>query len=173
MIEKIFQAFHTIYQGAVIVLKDNLYKILTGLFFVGLLFLYIMLPVWLVPGNDFLFQISIFGPWNLLFLVILSALTAILITMQVYLFTKVGRKAFYDGGGSVISGVFATLVGTASCVGCSLGVVFGVLGFGMVFFLTEYQIYIASGAVLVLIMALWLIARRIVGHCLKCEILNE
>lgn len=168
----IFQPLTTVYAGSGTVLKSGLYRVLFASLIVSFLALYIMLPVWFIPGNDLEFQLSILSVGEGVILITLSILTALLLTMQIYLFARVGWRAFSDGGGGVLSGVLATMVGVAGCVGCSLGIVLGFLGLGAVLFFNEYQIYIAGGATLLFLVALWLIARRIEGYCLECTVRN-
>ena len=160
----------TIYSASYASLRSVWFSSLFVALILMFLSLYVMLPVWVIPGNDIAFQLSLFSAVEATLLIVLSVLTALLFTMQVFLFARVGKRAFSDGGTGVLSGVGATVVGTASCVGCSIGIALGFLGMGAVLFLIEYQIPIMLGALALFLFALFLIARRINGHCTACEI---
>ena len=170
MIQLLFHPFVTIYRASEEALSVWWTRFVAALLFFGFLILYVMAPVWAIPGNDLAFQLSLFSPLEIVLLLALSFLTALLIVMQVFLFVRVGRRAFADGGVGVASGVMATLVGTASCLGCSIGIVLGFLGVGAVVFLIQYQVPILIGTIVIFLVALFLIGRRVVGYCKECSI---
>lgn len=170
MIKRSLYPISVIYSGTLTVLQGNLYRLMFVILFLGFLALYVMLPVWFIPGNDLFFQLSLFGVGEWILLPVLSLLTSLLITMQIYLFARVGKRAFSDGGTGVVSAMMATVVGVTGCIGCSIGIVVGFLGMSTVIFLIQYQFQIAAVAILIFLGALFLIARRIEGYCKECEV---
>ena len=54
----------------------------------GLIAAYILLPVWLTPGNSVAFQLQLLRPRDYVLFVLLSSVTALLILMQAYLFAR-------------------------------------------------------------------------------------
>ena len=91
----------TIYFATAKVLEKKNYKtwffLLTAIFIAA----YILLPVWLTPGNTPAFQISLLRPRDYILFLVLSAVTALLILMQAFLFlrSKKGRAGAVGQGG--------------------------------------------------------------------------
>lgn len=133
---------------------------------------YIVLPVWLTPGNALVFQLSLFTPRDYLLFLFLSALTALLILMQVFLFVR-SRKARVSavgqGGVGVFSALFAGLLATAACSSC-IAAVIGFLGAGSVFFVIGHQWYFVYGGIALVLIGLYWSARRVRGYCADCEV---
>jgi len=162
----------TIYFALRRVLEKKNYK----LWFSGLsaLFIavYIVLPVWLTPGNTLTFQLSLFTPRDYLLFLFLSVVTALLILMQVFLFVRSRRgraSAVGRGGIGIFSALFAGLLATAACSSCILAV-FGFLGAGSIFFTLGHQTYFVYGGILLVLIGLYFSARRVQGYCESCEV---
>ncbi|PJE61645.1 hypothetical protein COU87_03610, partial [Candidatus Roizmanbacteria bacterium CG10_big_fil_rev_8_21_14_0_10_39_12] len=89
----------TIISAVMATLEKKRYKVwfvvLTGFFIAT----YVLIPVWLTPGNSLSFQLSLLKPKDYVMFVILSALTALLLLMQVYLFRSKTRRAGSIGQG--------------------------------------------------------------------------
>ena len=172
-VTRVLHPFVTVFDASREMFTGHWYKALfltQALFF---LTLYVMLPVWLIPGNDLAFQIRIWSAAEITLIVFLAFLTALLFTMQLFLFLRVGRRAFSDGGTGVASSMSAAFIGVAGCVGCSIGIALGFLGMGAILFLIEYQLEIAIGAIMLFFASLYLIARRITGYCKTCEVSHD
>jgi len=104
--------------------------------------IFIMIPVWTIPGNDLLFQLDIYTLKDYSLLIILALFMSLMIAMQVYSY-QVKKSAVKATGSAaaVVPGFAAALFGTASCSSC-VAVIFGAFGFGTVLFLIKYQWYI-------------------------------
>lgn len=157
-----------------IVLKDKSYfagfLIIAAVFF--WLFLYI--PVKVIPGNDFAFQFSILRPDDIFLLVLLSLLTALSLTIHFYLFRKkVSNKGITITIGSSLAGSTVGIVGslfaTASCAVC-VATILGFLGVGTVFFLLAYRQLIISLSIVLLLVSLHFTARKVLGICDVCKV---
>ncbi|MBI2107086.1 hypothetical protein HYT57_03810 [Candidatus Woesearchaeota archaeon] len=140
--------------------------------FIALIFIilavFISIPVFLIPANSLLFQLTVFTIKDYVLLTILSVLTSLLIVMQIFSYKKAklyssGRTAI--GGGSA---VVAALFGTVSCSAC-LVAVFGFLGIGTVFFLVEYQWFIVGLAILIMLVSLYFTSLKLNGGCDSCK----
>lgn len=154
------------------VLESRNYK----LWFLGLtaIFIsaYVLVPVWLTPGNTFSFQLSLLRPTDYLLFLALSAVTALLVLMQAFLFfrSKKGRAgAVGQGSVGAFSGIFGGLLATAVCSSC-IAVILGFLGAGSIFFILENQLYVAAIAIALVLIGLYFSARRVQGYCEDCEV---
>jgi len=133
-----------------------------------ILAVFISIPVFLIPANSFLFQVTVFTIKDYILLAVLSVLTSLLIVMQVFSYKQAkiyssGKTAM--GGGSAI---VAALFGTASCSAC-LAAVFGFFGIGTVFFLVEYQWFIVGIAILIMLISLYFTSLKLNGVCESCK----
>ncbi len=150
------------------VLGKRNYLILFIILSLFILSIFILIPTLLIPANSLSFQLSIFTIKDYTLLTILSVLTSLLIVMQIFSYKQAksyssGRTAI--GGGSAIT---AALFGTASCSAC-LAAVFGFLGIGTILFLTKYQWYIVSIAVILILISIYLTSLKLDGVCDSCK----
>lgn len=134
------------------------------------LWFFIYIPVKKIPGNTFLFQISIFTLVDWFLLVILSILTALSLVMNFFVIKNDLKKTYGSstlrrGGFSVLSGIIGSIFGpTASCASC-VGSIFGFLGVGGVFFLLQYRFYIVIVSIVFMLLSLYYTSLRILGVC--------
>lgn len=159
--------FTTIISSAKQSLKGVKYKFL----FIGvalfLFFLFVLIPTISVPGNTFLFQLSLFSPLDFSVTIFLSILYSLFITMQVY---AMKQKRSIKGVGTAVGGgvgaLFAGVAGTAFCASClaPLFALFGI-GFGGVLFVLEYRFYFVITIVVLMLIAIYLTARNITNSC--------
>ena len=132
--------------------------------------LFVLIPVWTVPGNTLTTQLDIFTARDYVVLVLLSSLSSLFITMQVYVM-RLKRKI--EGAGTATAGglgaLFAGIAGTAFCASClaPLFAIFGI-GFGGVIFVLEYRFYFVAGITLLMLIAIYLTARKINKVCTSC-----
>ena len=132
--------------------------------------LLILIPVWSVPGNTFAAQLDIFTLQDYLTLSLISLLYALFVAMQVY---ALRQKNKIVGVGTAVGGgvgaVFAGIAGTAFCASClaPLFALFGI-GFGGVLFVLEYRFYFVAGVSVLMILAIYLTARKIKAVCENC-----
>ncbi len=141
----------------------------------GLLFsAYLFLPVWLTPGNDLAFQLSILLPRDYVMFGALSMTTALLVLMQVFVSrrkreTKSALLAVGGSGVGVGSAIFGGLLATAACTSCVAALI-GFLGAGSVFFVLKNQWAFVAGALFLVFAGLFYSARRVEGYCADCEV---
>ena len=135
-------------------------------------FLFVMIPVWTIPGNSLDFQLGIFSERDYILLSILLFLTSLFLTMQVFIFrnsisAKDKTTAAVKGGVGGYTAVVGSVFATAACSSC-LFALFGFLGFGTLFFLLEHQWYILTGAMLLLVVYLYFASKKVNGICDVC-----
>ena len=90
-----------------------LFVLLSAIIFLA----YIFLPVWLTPGNDLEFQLSLLRMKDYSLFVSLSFVTSLLILMQVFLAIRTKKyrerlRAVGGGGVSLFSSIFGGLLAT-------------------------------------------------------------
>jgi len=161
----------TIIQAAGVVLATWKYRVLFGASAAGMFVLFVAIPVWVVPGNSFAFQLSLFTFQDFIVLAFLSLLNSLFVTMQIYAMRMtravVPGVATSAGGGA--SALFAGIAGTAFCASClaPLFAFFGI-GFGGVIFVLEYRYYFVAVITLLMLIAIYLSARKINKICISC-----
>lgn len=149
--------------------SKNYTSLFLALFFVFFA-LFIFIPVWTVSGNTLATQLDIFTTRDYTVLVLLSALSSLFITMQVYVMRqkrKIGGVGTATAGG--LGALFAGIAGTAFCASClaPLFAIFGI-GFGGVIFVLEYRWYFVVAITLIMLVAIYLTARKINKVCISC-----
>lgn len=143
---------------------------LLGFFISNIIFLsvFILLPTFLIPANSLAFQLSIFTIKDYLLLLSLSALSSLLIVMQIYVYKKAkaiqSTKVALQGSSAIIAAIF----GTASCSSC-LAAIFGFLGIGSVLFLIAYKNFIVAGSILIILISLYYASIKVKGVCDGCK----
>ena len=135
---------------------------------------YLILPVWLTPGNDLAFQLLVLLPRDYVLFAALSAVTALLLLMQTYVQIRVRqRRAVLSTAGSrgvgVASVIFGGLLATAACSSV-IAALLGFLGAGSVFFVLDHQAPIVAGVLVLVAIGLIYSARRVMGYCESCEV---
>ena len=83
--------------------------------------LYVYIPIFITPGNDFAFFIQITPWWTLMLISVLAALMGLLAAMQAYVWKKSKAFKVNEAGtgfaaaiGSFVSGLFSS----ATCAAC-------------------------------------------------------
>ena len=132
--------------------------------------LFVFIPVWTVAGNTLATQLEIFTARDYVVLILLSSLSSLFITMQVYVMRqkrKIGGVSTATARG--FGALFAGIAGTAFCASClaPLFATFGI-GFGGVIFVLEYRFYFVAGITLTMLIAIYLTARKINKVCTSC-----
>lgn len=132
----------------------------------------ILIPVWVIAGNTIKLQLEIFTTRDYLVMLFLALLYALFLTMQAYAFRqkkRVGVGTAAGGLGGGLGALLAGLAGTASCASClaPLFALFGI-GFGSTIFVLEYRFYLVAAVVLLMLIAIYLTARKIANLCLIC-----
>lgn len=132
--------------------------------------LFVLIPIWTVSGNTLAIQLDIFTARDYAVLVLLSSLYSLFMTMQIYVMRqkrKVGGVSMTTVGG--LGALFAGIAGTAFCASClaPLFTIFGI-GFGGLIFVLEYRFYFVAGITLLMLIAIYLTARKINKVCTSC-----
>lgn len=137
---------------------------------VGMVGLFILIPVFTVPGNTVAEQLSIFRTSDYAVVALLSVLSSLFLTMQIYVLRR--RKGIAGAGvavGGGLGALFAGVAGTAFCASClaPFFALFGI-GFGGVIFVLAYRWYFVLGMMLFMLMAICLTAREVQNVCTNC-----
>ena len=154
-----------IYKASKRILSNRNY--LLTFIFISILFLtiFILIPVFAIPGNDILFQLGIFTYWNYILMFTLATFVSLMISMQIYNYKL--KKSIKRAGGAVaggFSGFIAGLFGTASCASC-VAAIFGFLGVGTVFLLIKYQWYIVGISLVFILLSIYFNSLSIERGC--------
>ena len=146
------------------------------LLFIGIalamFFLFILIPVLVVAGNSFGFQLSLLTFQDFVLLAFLSLLNSLFLTMQVRLWKS--PKATVQGIGKGIGGsagaLFAGIAGSAFCASClaPFFALFGI-GFSGVLFTLQYRFYFVAIIVTLMLVAIYLTSKKIVNACDDCK----
>lgn len=135
--------------------------------------LFIIIPVFTIPGNDLAFQLSIFRKQDYFLMTFLALLVGLNLAFQVYIFkqqrTQNTAQSVAGGAISGVSGIFGAIVGTAACASC-LALLFGLIGLGTgsVFFVLKNQSYFLLGAVVLMVISIYFSSRKINKVCTSC-----
>lgn len=143
-----------------------------GVFVVLALVLFVLVPVWSVPGNDIAFQLSLFNLGNWILFALLAVLIALLLTMQVFVFRRAKSNAIKAKGvGNVAGGAVGAYTGilggvfaTAACSWC-VAAVFGFLGTGAVLFIAQNRLWAVLVAVGIMLISLYFASKKVVDDC--------
>lgn len=164
-----FDKMHTIFSATKKTLS-SLQDVLCFLVVAGMIYLlFVLIPVWTTPGNDFLFQLSLFTPGVHVLLVALALLNALVIVMQLHIRKEQKEKLNVTKAGSGLGMIGASLVATMGCAACysSILAIFGLAG---TTFVVEHRAWFAIIAVGLAIFAIYHSAKKIEGGCKVCTI---
>lgn len=132
----------------------------------------IAVPAGTIPGNNFFLQLALLRPIDLLLLFTLSAANSLSVIFHLYIRHFAGPKSDLkltgQTGVSIISGLIASIFGTATCAVC-VSTLFGFLGFGTVLLLLKFRIYLVSAAIILTIISLHFLAKKVLGVCEACN----
>ncbi len=134
---------------------------------------YLLVPVWLVPGNTLAFELSQITALDYALLATLALMTGILLSFELFAFRRSRTQGLRTAGESGI-GLIASLTGgvlaAASC-GCGVGILLGVLGLGGgALFVAANQSGIIVAMLVVVAIGLYFSARRAAGLCVTCRV---
>lgn len=154
------------------VFTDPIRWVQVVLFSVVIFLLFILIPVWSTPGNDFMFQITLLEPFVLFLFILLSLSNGLLVTMQLYIrreaMIQVGRSGRAMHGATAFGILISSLGATFACAAC-YSFILAFLGVGAVAFLVKYQVLIALGALSLTSYAIYHSGRRINNNCSVCK----
>lgn len=155
------------------VLDSKNYIFLFLFFSIIMIFTYVFIPVFVVPGNDLKFFLQITPWWGFMIFILLGISVGLLITMQIYIFKNL-RKISIRGttGGtiagfsSVISGVFSS----ATCASCVSTLFSFLLPTAFILKTLDYRWHISIGGFMLVLVSLFLTSKRIENECKYCKI---
>ena len=143
--------------------------------FVAIIFfvLFIAIPVYTIPGNSFDFQLSIFRRQDYGLMIFLALLVGLNVVLQIYGWRQNKKQTSQNlaqGTAAGAVGVFGAIVGTAACASC-LASLFGLIGLGTgsVFFVLKNQPYFLIGAIVLMLVSLYIAAQKINKVCTSCS----
>jgi len=135
--------------------------------------LYISIPVMLIPGNTFTFQLSLYTPADYAIFISISILTSLLVLMQVFSFLHsrtYSARAIGRGSVGVFSGIFSGMFASVTCVPCAIGFlgIFGSVESTLI--ISKYQYYFIAVASIFVLWGMYHASRRVMGYCKECDI---
>lgn len=133
----------------------------------------VVLPVFTIPGNTLQFQLETFRVQDYVLMLLLSLLAGL--NFSLYWFAAKQNKTDSTAqsiAGSMTSGaggIFAAIVGTASCASC-LAAAFALvgLGTGSVFFVLNNQSYFLLGSIALMLLSFYFAVRKVSRICTSC-----
>ena len=164
--------FVSIFQAVRHTFHETRYRLLFIGIVLAMLFLFILIPVLVVAGNSFGFQLSLLTFQDFILLAFLSSLNSLFLTMQVRLWKL--PKATVQGIGKGIGGsagaLFAGVAGSAFCASCLVPffALFGI-GFSGVLFTLQYRFYFVAIIVILMFIAIYLTSKKVIGVCNNCK----
>lgn len=152
--------------------QKRAYKLWFLIFVILALVLFVLVPVWSVPGNDISFQLSLFTFGNWILFTVLALLIALLLTMQIFIFRRAKNNAVRarglsnvaSGAAGAYAGILGGVFATAACSWC-VAAVFGFLGTGTVLFIAENQLWAVLVALSIMLISIYFASEKIVNDC--------
>lgn len=172
-ITRFVRTFLTTFRDAALVFRKGAYQgVAAGGAFV-FFSTYMLVPVWLIPGNTFALELSQMTPLNYGLLGALALMTGALFALELFAFRRSrtqGLRAAGEGGVGLIASLAGGVLAAASC-GCGTGILLGVLGLGGgALFVAANQTAIAAVLLGVVALGLYFSARRAAGICATCRV---
>lgn len=136
-------------------------------------FLYIYLPIYLTPSNTWEFFVELTPWWGFALFTILAFLVGLLIAFNVYSFRQlraVSVRSTASGivgtASSIVSGMFSS----ATCAYCISALFAFLLPPAALLTLLEYRYQIVAGGFVLVLLALFLTAKKIEYGCDSCHV---
>lgn len=141
-------------------------------FIISALVLFVLVPVWSVPGNNVDFQLSLFTFGNWILFLALAFLIALLLTMQIFIFRRAKNNAVRvrglgnaaSGAAGAYAGILGGVFATAACSWC-VAAVFGFLGTGTVLFIAQNQLWAVLVALGIMLVSLYFASKKVNNAC--------
>lgn len=137
----------------------------------GVFSLLFLVPVWTTPGNSISFQWSLLTKTTLGLLIVLSLANGLVLAMHYYI--KKHTPELAKGGHTkkattLIGMIGSSLAATMACAACYSSVL-ALLGLGGTTFVVTHRWWFASFALLLSLVATHYAAKKIVGGCKSCQ----
>lgn len=127
--------------------------------------IFVLVPVYSIAGNDIAFQLSLYSAQEFILLALLAGLIGLTFSLQIFTYRRrvcSTPESLAQVTTTGISGVFASIVGTAFCASCLLPLFAAIgLGSGGVFFILENQIYFVIGAITLMLISLYFAVKKV------------
>lgn len=152
--------------------QSRVYWLWFLVFIILALVLFVLVPVWSVPGNSVDFQLSLFTFENWVLFIVLALLIALLLTMQIFIFRRAKSAAIkakslgnaVTGAAGAYAGVLGGVFATAACSWC-VAAVFGFLGTGTVLFIAQNKFWAVLIAISIMIISLYFASKKVNNAC--------
>lgn len=166
--------------------QSRAYQLWFIVFIISALVLFVLVPVWSVPGNDIAFQFSLFTFGNWILFAVLALLIALLLTMQIFIFRRAKNNAvrarglgnaatgaagphtkilgIFGVGAGAYAGILGGVFATAACSWC-VAAVFGFLGTGTVLFIAQNQLWAVLVALSIMLVSIYFVSKKVVKDC--------
>lgn len=149
--------------------RHYLYLVIASL---GTFFIFIIIPVLLVPGNNISYQLSIMPFVDFITLSLLSFITGLAIIFNLYIFKQkkhLQKEQIGHVGVTGAAALLASFFGAFTCIACAATVV-GFFGLTAVTFALQYRLYFALTAVFLMVSSVYFTARKVLHICERCSI---
>ncbi len=157
--------------GITSVFRKRIYQIIAAASALVLFCLYLLVPVWLVPGNTLPLELGLISPLNDVLLAVLALMTGVLLALEVFSFRRSraqGVRVVGEGGTGIIASLAGGVLAAASC-GCGTGLLLGAIGMGGgALFVAANQTSIVILLLGVVTVGLYFSSRRAAGLCSVC-----
>ncbi|HEC93899.1 MAG TPA: hypothetical protein ENI56_00815 [Candidatus Kaiserbacteria bacterium] len=164
--------FQTIFSAIKAVLHERRYRYFTLPTAVFFFIIFLAIPIITIPANTLKFQLSLLTITDYITLTALAILGSLFLLMNIYAYkqsrqNKARLGVMAEGGFGGSSVILASIFGAASCPMCVVAL-FGFLGFGVVGFLVQYQVWILIASLVLMFIPLYFTSQKIMGICKKC-----
>ena len=142
------------------------YAILAIIIFVGMLIPLSILSEFIFVDPLFMFHITEYNAFSFALILVVSIMSAIVIPMNVYRI-KILQKSSSKIGSSIIGSIIGASAGICSCgpIGFSIISTFGTVAGTATAFLTNYEIPLRLGSIVLLCLAYYTTIRSISSEC--------
>lgn len=159
-------------RGGASIFRERIYVAISVASSLVFLSLYLLVPVWTVPGNTIAFELGLLTLVDYALLGALALMTGVLLSLEVSALRRSRSNGLRSAGEGSI-GLVASLTGgvlTAASCGCGLGILLGIVGLGGgAIFVATHQTAIVVGMLSVVTIGLYFSARRAAGLCATCS----
>lgn len=160
-------------RGGASIFRERIYVAISVASSLVFLILYLLVPVWTVPGNTIAFELGLLTLVDYVLLGALALMTGVLLSLEVSALRRSRSNGLRSAGEGSI-GLVASLAGgvlTAASCGCGLGILLGIVGLGGgAIFVATHQTAIVVGMLSVVAIGLYFSARRAAGLCATCSV---
>jgi len=162
-----------IVRGSAQVFRERIYIGITTVGTLVFFALYLLIPVWMVPGTTLAYEFDRLTLVNYGLLGTLALMAGVLLSLELFSFQRsrgAGLRAARDGGVGLVASLAGGILAAATC-GCGVGILLGAVGLGGgAFFVGENQTFIVALMLGVVAVGLYFSARRAAGICATCTV---